>query len=136
MLLNRQKICKHLCRMIFIGQSVPYRYTCISGKLLNNALFKATILNAIKHTAKYARCILNTLLLTDLRALWIQIGHTHSHIMGCYLKRTSRSCTCLFEDQSNVLTNIIVNRNALFLLVLQLSRKLQKICNLLCGEIL
>ena len=89
--------------MKFIGQSIPYRNTCILCQLLYDLLPISAVLNTVKHPAEYSCRIFDALLLTDLGARRIQISHMHTQIMRCHLKRATGSGAGLFKDQGNIL---------------------------------
>ena len=82
--LDRQHVGEHLCRMILIRQSVPYRNTCIFGQFLHNLLSKSTILDSIKHSSENSCCIFDTFFLPDLWTWRIKVSRSHTHIVSSY----------------------------------------------------
>ena len=127
MLPNCKKICQHLCRMVFIGQTVPHRNSCILRQLFHNLLTIATVLNTVKHSSEHTRSILDAFLLSDLRSAWSKICSSHSHIVSRCLERAPCSCTCFFKNKRHIHTAIMINGNSFFLLLLQFRRQIHKI---------
>ncbi len=66
MLPNGEKIRQNLCRVKFVGQTVPDRHARIFRQLLDNILSEAAVFNAVKHAAEHTRRIRYALLLSDL----------------------------------------------------------------------
>ena len=127
MLFDCKHIRKHLRRMIFVRQTVPYRNTGILRQLLHLRLGISAVLDTVIHPAKHARCILDTLLFSDLGSRWIEIRHMHSKVMSSYFKRTSRTRTCFFKNKRNILSRQIMCQLSRFLFCFQICRQIKKI---------
>ena len=67
MLADGQKVCQHLCRMILVCQSVPYRHACVFCQLLYDFLAKSAVFNSLVHSSQDTSSILNAFFLADLR---------------------------------------------------------------------
>ncbi len=128
--LDRQHVGEHLCRMILIRQSVPYRNFRIFCQLFYNLLTESTILNSLIHTGKNTGCIFNALFFADLGTGRIQIRCSHTEIVCSYLEGTAGSGAGFLEDQRNVFTAQGIHRNAFLFLLLQLCGQIQQIGNL------
>ena len=124
-LFNGQKVCQHLCRVVFIRQPIPYRNTCIFCQFLHDFLSKASVLNSIVNPAQNSGSIFNALLFSNLGTFRVQICSAHSQIMGCRLKRTACSCTVFLKNQSNVLAFQRICKNTFFFLFLQIRGQIQ-----------
>ena len=135
MLTDRQQICQHLCRMILICQTIPYRHTCMFCQFFYTFLSESTIFDTIKHSSEYSCCIFNTLFLANLGSTWIQISGSHSHVMCRHFKRTSGSCTCLFKNKRNIHASVFIYRNSFFLLIFQICCQIQHVGNLFLCKI-
>ena len=116
MLTDGQHIGQHLCRMIFICQTIPYRNSCIFCKVFYDFLSKSSVFDSLIHSSENSCCVCNALLLTDLRTSRVQIGTAHSKIVSSYFKCTACSCTCLFEDQGNIFAFVILMKLSGFFL--------------------
>ena len=126
--LNGQHIRQHLGRMIFVGQTVPYRNSCIFRQFFHDFLPKATIFNSFVHAAQDLCCIRDAFFFTDLGSLRIQIGGSHAQVMCRHFKRTAGSGTGLFENQCYIFPAQRVCQNSFFLFLLQICRQFQQIC--------
>ena len=104
--------------MIFVCQTVPNRNSCIFCKIFYNFLTKSTVLDTIIHSSKNSCSICNALFLADLGASWIQIGASHSQIMGCHLEGTTCSGTGFLKDQGNIFALVILGKLTGFFLCL------------------
>ena len=104
--------------MIFVCQTVPNRNSCIFCKIFYNFLTKSTVLNTIIHSSKNSCSICNALFLADLGASWIQIGASHSKIMGCHLEGTTCSGAGFLKDQGNIFAFVILSKLTGFFLCL------------------
>ena len=135
-LTDRQKIRQHLGRMILIGQTVPYRHSCVFRQFFHDLLAEAAVLNTIVHPSKYTGCVCNALFLADLRTLGIQISHLNTEVMGCHLKRAARSRTGLLKNQCDIHSLMGFSHDPLLLLFFQICCQIQKISNLLRCKIL
>ena len=131
MLLDGKHIGNHLCRMGFIGQSVPHRNPCIFCQFFHNLLSESAIFDSIKHTSQNTCGIRNTFLFSNLGTARIKICHMHTQIMCGYLERASGSCTCLLENQCNIFSNQTVMHDSLMFLLFQLCGQIHKIQDLL-----
>ena len=120
--------------MILVGQTVPYRNTCIFCKLFHNFLSKAAVLDTIVDTAKYACGIRDALLLADLGAGRLQI--CSAHIMRCNLKGASGAGAGLLKNQGHVFASVVIDRNAFFFLTFHLCGKIQEIQDFLRSVVL
>ena len=107
MFTDRQHICQHLCRMIFVCQTVPYRNSCVFCKLFYDILAKTSVLDSLVHSSKNSCCISDALFLSDLGTCRIQICTAHSKVMSSYFKCTTCSGTCFFKNQGNVFAFVI-----------------------------
>ena len=88
--------------MILIGQSIPYGNPGISCQFFHDLLSVSAIFYPVKHSAKHPCGIRDALFLPNLGTLGIQIGYSHSQIMGRHLKRTAGPSTSLFKNQGDV----------------------------------
>ena len=132
---NRQHIRQHLCGVIFIGQSVPHRNTCVFCQFLHDLLTKSPVFNTIVHPAQNSRSILDALLLSHLGSCRTQVCSSHTHVMGRHLERAACTGTVLFKKQSYILSPVMIHRDSLFLLFFDFSRQIQKIGDLLRRKI-
>ena len=131
-----QHVREHLCGVVFIGESIPYRNACMLCKLLHDCLLKPAVLNSIKHSAKHARRVRNRLFFANLGARRVKVCRPHAKIMRCHLKRTARACTGLLKNQCNIFAAQRVVQDAFFLFVLIFCRQIYEICNLFRRKIL
>ena len=86
MFTNGQHISDHLCRMEFIGQTIPYRNTCMFCQFFYDFLTVTTVFNTIIHSSQYAGSICDTFLFTNLGTTGIQISTSHTQIISSYFK--------------------------------------------------
>ena len=134
--LDRQHIRQHLCRMILIRQSVPYRNFRIFCQLFYNLLTESTILNSLIHTGKNTGCIFNALFFADLGTGRIKVCCSHTEVVCGYFEGTAGSGAGFLEDQRNVFAAQGIHRNAFLFLLLQLCGQVQQIGNLFRCKIL
>ena len=125
MFTNRQHIRQHLCRMIFICQSIPDRNPGIFCELLHDILTKTAVFNTFEHSSEHARSISDAFLLTDLRSRRIQIGTSHSEVMRGHFEGTTGSCTRLFKNKRNILSAKRIYLNSFFLLLFIFRREVK-----------
>ena len=75
-LAHRKDVRQSLGRVILIGETIPHGNAGFIGKLLNNGLVRAAILDTVVHATKHAGGILNGLLFAHLRRTGIKVGYT------------------------------------------------------------
>ena len=121
--------------MELVGQAVPHRNTGVMGQLLHDLLPIAPVLNAVKHAAQHAGGVGNALLLADLAAGGVQIGHLHPQIMGGHLKAAPGAGGGLFKNQRDVAAAQGVVGNVRLLLGLQVRGQVQQALDLFRGKI-
>ena len=105
MLLDGHQICQHLCGMIFIGQSIPDRYTGIFCQFFHDLLSKSSVFNSVIDPSQHSGGVFDTLFFPDLGAFWIQVSGSHAQVMSSYFKGAAGSCTCLFKDQRYIFSS-------------------------------
>ena len=135
MLPNGEHVRQDLGGMELVGQAVPHRNTGVMGQLLHDLLPIAPVLNAVKHAAQHAGGVGNALLLADLAAGGVQIGHLHPQIMGGHLKAAPGAGGGLFKNQRDVAAVQGVVGNVCLLLGLQVRGQVQQALDLFRGKI-
>ncbi|MPM55435.1 hypothetical protein SDC9_102232 [bioreactor metagenome] len=113
-----EEVCKNLCGMILVGQTVPYRNTAVLSKLLNNLLRETSEFNTVKHSAKNPCCILYSFLMSELYIIFSQIFRMSTFINTTYHKRTSCSCRWFLKYKRYVFINKILLKYSFSLLFL------------------
>ena len=130
MFTNGQHICQHLCRMVFIGQTVPYRNTCMRCQFFNDFLTKSSVLDSFIHSSKNSCCVCNAFFLADLGSCRIQISSSHTQVMSSYFKRTTGSGTCFFKNKSYIFTFVVLMKLSCFFLCFQVCCQIDHVSNL------
>ena len=129
MLLNCQKVRNHLSRVIFVCQSIPYRNSCIFGKLFYNLLPETAILDSFVHSAKNSRGICDAFFFPYLGTRRVEISSSHTKVMGRYFKGTSGAGACLFKNQSDVFAAKLIYRLAFLFFLFQICGEINQILN-------
>ena len=77
--------------MVLVGQTVPDGNASLGGKLLDDRLVGAAILNTVIHATEHAGGILDGLFLAHLRRAGVEVGHTHTQVHTADLEGTARA---------------------------------------------
>ena len=99
---DRQKVSQHLCGMVFICKAIPHGNTCVFCQFLHDLLSESAVFNSVIDSSQNPGSVTDTLFLADLGAFWIQIGGSHSQVVGCHLKGTASPGAGLFKDKSYI----------------------------------
>ncbi len=102
-LVHGEEVGEHLGRVPFVGQAVVHRNPGVGGEVLDVGLAVATKLDRVVHAPEHARRVGHRLLVTELRARRIEVGHVSALIEGRHLERRPRARRRLLEDQGDVL---------------------------------
>ena len=63
---HSEEVGKYLCRVEFVGQTVPYWYTSVLSKFFNSFLLETTVFDTIIHSSENASGILHRFLNANL----------------------------------------------------------------------
>jgi len=87
----------------FVRQPVPDRNARVAGKLLDDLLAEAAVLDAVVEPAEYASRVLHRFLVPDLGPARPEIGDVGALVVGRHLERHARPGRGLLEDDRDVL---------------------------------
>ncbi len=102
MLHHGQKIGQNLGGMVFVGEPVPYRNTCIFSQFFNNCLSKTTVFDAIIHASQNTGGVFHGFFLANLRSAWSEVGNFCSLVVCSGFKSTAGAGGSFFKNQGNI----------------------------------
>ena len=117
-----EEVSQDLGGMELVGQAVPHRHTGVVGKVFHDLLAIAPVLDAVEHAAQHTGSVGDGLLLADLAAGRVKVGHFHAQIVGSDLEAATGAGGGLFKDQGDVLACqlvIVADAGLLFCLLRQ-----------------
>ena len=89
--------------MELVGEAVPHGNAGILRQLFHNALAKAAVLDAVKHSAQNPGGVLHTFLDANLAAGGAQVSHVGTLVVRGHLKRAARAGRSLFKNKGYIL---------------------------------
>src|SRR5574344_891177 len=92
MFLHCHKICKNLCWVKFVCQSVPYWYARVFSQSFNCCLSITTIFNTVIYSSQNSCSVFHRLFLTHLRTCRSKVSYICSFVHCTHFKRTTSSC--------------------------------------------
>ncbi len=96
-------------------------------ELVNACLAGAAILDGVVHASQHARGVLERLLVADLRAGRIEIGHVRALVVAGDLERAARARRCLLEDQADLLVGEMLLLGARVFGALEIAREVEQV---------
>ena len=121
--------------MELIGQAIPHRNTGIAGKILNNGLLEAAVLNAVEHAAEDLRGVGEGLLFAHLGGGRIEESDAHAEIACADLEGAAGAGRGLFKEQDDLLAGKPLMLNAVVLHALELGSEVKEIVDFVRGEV-
>ena len=121
-----EEVSQDLGGMELIGQAVPHRHTGVVGKVFHDLLAIAAVLDAVEHAAQHTGSVGDGLLLADLAAGRVKVGHFHAQIVGSDLEAAAGAGGGLLEDKGNVLAAQSIVADAGLFLCLQVGGEVKQ----------
>ena len=126
-----EEVGQDLGGMELVGQAVPHRHTGVVGKVFHDLLAIAAVLDAVEHAAQHTGSVGDGLLLADLAAGRVKVGHFHAQIVGSDLEAATGAGGGLFKDQGDILAcQLVIVADAGLLFCLQVCGKVQQFFDL------
>ena len=134
-LLHRQHVREDLRRVPLVGQAVVDGHAGVIGQDLDQLLVEAAVLDPVVDPAEHARCVLDRLLVPDLRPAGIEVRHVRALVVRGDLERTAGPGGGLLEDEADLLLPEPLDLCARLLLRLELGRQIEQVVDLRRAEI-
>ena len=126
-----EEVGQDLGGMELVGQAVPHRHTGVVGKVFHDLLAIAAVLDAVEHAAQHTGSVGDGLLLADLAAGRVKVGHFHAQIVGSDLEAATGAGGGLFKDQGDVLAcQLLIVADAGLFPGLQVSGQIEQLLDL------
>ena len=135
-LLHGQQVGEDLCGVHLIGQAVPHRHLGVKRQLLNHALVKAAVLDAVVVAPQDAGGVLQRFLVAQLRAAGIQIGHVPALVVHRDLEGAAGARRRFLENQHDVFTRKARLFVAHGFRAFEFGGQVEQVAHLIGGEIL
>ena len=126
-----EEVGQNLGGVELVGQAVPHGHPGVVGQVFHDLLAVAAVLDAVKHAAQHPGGVGDGLLLADLAARGVQVGHFHAQIVSGDLKAAAGAGGGLFKDQGDVLARqLVVVADAGLFLGLEVGGEVQQLLDL------